>query len=186
VPSGFNGVKATDDDVETSVEVIVFVLDPAAVTAIQSMRLSSAVENATTQSTRAATSGGCVRSDVATRNSLVDEARSNFSLGFAHVARPEEELTIQVGDIDRVHVDHIDAAEALKEEKHEDGEFIFRKMGRSKLGLGRVTRKSKILEKLAAESSCANHKDLAVRIASIIFQCSQIILQLQECQARPR
>jgi hypothetical protein len=53
-----------------------------------------------------------IRGNTAARHSLVDEARSHLGLGLAHVGRSEQELAVQVRDVDRVHVDHINAAEA--------------------------------------------------------------------------
>jgi len=53
-----------------------------------------------------------IRHDVAERNAAVDEGGGHFGLGLAHVLVPEEELPVQVGHVDGVHVDDVDLPEA--------------------------------------------------------------------------
>ena len=46
------------------------------------------------------------------RDSGVDKVGSNFSFGLAHIRMPEEKLAIQIGYVDRVHVDDVNLTES--------------------------------------------------------------------------
>ena len=53
-----------------------------------------------------------MRHDLGPRDALVDEVGCDLRLALAHVVRAEEELPVEVGHVDRVHVDHVDVLEA--------------------------------------------------------------------------
>mmetsp|Transcript_8351 Transcript_8351/g.28061 ORF Transcript_8351/g.28061 Transcript_8351/m.28061 type:complete len:361 (+) Transcript_8351:690-1772(+) len=72
-----------------------------------------------------------VRGDAGAGDALVDEVGCHNGLGLTHVALSEQELTVQVGDLNRVHIDHVDV------EKAKEGE---------------------IFQQLASQPSSSNHK----------------------------
>ena len=53
-----------------------------------------------------------VRGDLGAGNPLVDEICRDLRLELADICRPKQELPVQIGDVDGVHVDHVDVLEA--------------------------------------------------------------------------
>lgn len=53
-----------------------------------------------------------VRIDLTARHALHDEVGCHRGLGLTDVALSEEELAVEVGDVDGVHINHVDALEA--------------------------------------------------------------------------
>jgi len=58
--------------------------------------------------------------DFDTFNSLLDELGGDFGLGLAYVCLAEEELAVEVGDVDCIHVDDVDVFESRQGEVLED------------------------------------------------------------------
>jgi len=82
-----DAVQAADDELELHVKALVEILDPVV-----------------------------VRSDLDALHSPLDKPCGHFSLGLAHILLAEEELTVEVGDVDRVHVDDMDILESRESE----------------------------------------------------------------------
>lgn len=78
-----DGVEATHDNVELAVEVDAHVLDAFA-----------------------------VRGYLAVRHTLADELGGHLGFGSTNVALAEQELPVQVGHVDRVHINDVDVREA--------------------------------------------------------------------------
>mmetsp|Transcript_102123 Transcript_102123/g.288409 ORF Transcript_102123/g.288409 Transcript_102123/m.288409 type:complete len:208 (+) Transcript_102123:745-1368(+) len=101
-------VQARDDKVEPPVERLIVVLDLATIRRYLDAQMAQA---------------------------LVHERGCDLGLGSAYVPLPEQELTVQVRDVNRVHVYDVDVSE---------------------------TRESEVLQHLAAETTSTDHEDLAL------------------------
>ena len=88
---GFYAVQATYHHLKLHVEVLVKVLDPTV-----------------------------VRCDLDTLHTPLDEPRRNLRLGLADVCLPEQELSVEVRNVDRVHVDDVDVLESRERKVLED------------------------------------------------------------------
>lgn len=105
--TSFDRVQAGDDQVELQVVRFVVVLDLAMVARGSTIRR----ESASCQSSRAARSMDS-RSDLDSRHTTHHEISSHQRLALADISFTKEELTVQVGDVDRVHVDDVNVTEA--------------------------------------------------------------------------
>mmetsp|Transcript_34937 Transcript_34937/g.88023 ORF Transcript_34937/g.88023 Transcript_34937/m.88023 type:complete len:524 (+) Transcript_34937:51-1622(+) len=106
VAARLKGVQAQHNDVEVAIELGREVLDAAV-----------------------------VRRDLGAQHTRVDALRSDLRFGLAHVRHAEQELSVEVGDVDGVHVNDVDVRKAGERE---------------------------VLQQLAAQAARADHQHAAV------------------------